>query len=443
MDEGRDVPGFDPTRIAAYRLASVRRREVGERPGTRPGISRKQKAALPGQRAAFSHRGKQITASPPDSRITDTNDSRLVSVVPFQDGYTVTYEGDDRGTWKRPEDLTEAEQQLADLVLADLVQETCHLMNYLIDFDRLPDPALPMPAALERTDGGLVLYRQRVNWLSAAVGKGKTWIAMLVSRYLIGETDCRVAWLDFDNGTGEDLADRAPVLGMADLIRDRERFWCLPGSVVTTDNRYQLLEWRLAGPAGGFVVLDSATKASCPIDGDPRDWLAETIDPYQQARIGVLVLDHVSQQPKTGPAGWLIKGATLNGAMLRASGRCWDRHNDGHIDLTIDGKDRAGAVVNTDGRVTRIRGTWQDGALGIDIAPPHDVITSPNPGDSSRNNVLEHVRTNPGTTATEIAKALDIPRQTVYGILNQLDGQIVREKHGRDVRLYLQEGTNP
>lgn len=312
------------------------------------------------------------------------------------------------------------------------------LEDLVIDFDRLPDPDL-MPAALERSDGGLVMYRQRVNWLSAVSGQGKTWVALLVVRFLLGQ-GVRVAWLDFDNGTGEDLADRAPSLGMADMIRDRNRFWCLPGPVVTSENRWQLLEWLCQAPDGGFLVLDSVTAAGCPIDGDPRDWLTEHIDPYRAAKVGVLALDHISdsKQEKTGPAGWAIKCATMNGVVLRAAGRCWDRLNDGHIDLTVDRKDRAGRVVNTDGKVTRIRGTWRDGALGIDIRPPSDdVTTRRNPRESSRRHILEHIQENPGTTATKIAETLGIKRTTVNDHLSDLDGEIVRDKQGREVLLHI------
>ncbi len=58
------------------------------------------------------------------------------------------------------------------------------------------------------------------------------------------------------------------------------------------------------------------------------------------------------------------------------------------------------------------------------------------PRESNRRIVMEHVKANPGTTGSQIAKATGIAKSTVTGHLNALDGQIVREKHGREVRLY-------
>ncbi len=377
---------------------------------------------------------------------------KLIQVSRFRDGFLVLREGPDgeqeeRPTFKQEEELVMDERQFAQdagllsarpgphlhVVDGGPEPDSDRLEARIIDFDRLPDPALSMPAALERSDGGLILYRQRVNWLSAAQGQGKTWVALLATRYLLGQ-GVRVAWLDHDNGTGEDLADRAPSLGMAAMIRDRISFWCLPGEAVTADTRWELREWLLGGPDDGFVVLDSVTSAGCPIDGDPREWLTDHIDPYQRAGIGVLALDHISYQPHGGPTGWRIKGATLNGVMLRASGRCWDRHNDGHIDLAIDGKDRAGRVANTDRKVARIRGTWQDGALGVEAGPPNDT-TVRDPRDSHSRIVLDYIREHPGTTNAQIADALGMPRTTVSGYLRDLNGQITRERQGREVRL--------
>ena len=135
------------------------------------------------------------------------------------EGVSVKYEGRE-AEFKRTTQLTDAEY--AALPRPDGWEEPSELTDLAIDLSKRPDPTLPMPAALERSDGGLILYRQRTNWLSAASGAGKTWVAMLVVRYLLG-AGVRVVWLDYDNGTGEDLTDRAPSLGIADLIQDQQR----------------------------------------------------------------------------------------------------------------------------------------------------------------------------------------------------------------------------
>ena len=79
-----------------------------------------------------------------------------------------------------------------------------------------------------------------------------------------------------------------------------------------------------------------------------------------------------------------------------------------------------------------------DGTVGTDLGPPTNNVSTDNTpvGGISGGHVLGHIRNNPGTTVSEMALALGMKRPTVHRHVKELDGQIVREKHGREVRLY-------
>lgn len=302
-------------------------------------------------------------------------------------------------------------------------------------------------AALSRGDGELLLYLRRLNWVSGPPGVGKSWIGLLAARECMA-AGLRVVWVDHDDGTGQDLTDRAPVLEIGDDIRHPDRFAYMTGRRIDHEGRYHAIQWAKQAPEGGFVILDSATTAGAPTDSaDARPWFLEHVRPWTAAGLGMLILDHVPKHDQTrGPIGSVAKSIVSTGVMLRLEGRCWTRYEPGTLTLTIDGKDRAGWVPDHDGKAATIRGTWpggaRDGALDVAITKP---LGRPTPEATKRvtNKLVDWIARQPDpVSVTEAAAFLDVAKGTARKRLEALaeSGQLTTANGPRGVVLYRSSG---
>ena len=199
------------------------------------------------------------------------------------------------------------------------------------------------PAALTRSDGETLLYAGRVNGMYGEPSIGKSWIAAicLIENIKAGG---RVCYWDFEDRPST-LAERMDALNALELADSPNVVYAVPSLADDPDAMDNMALWLAGGNGPGFIILDSATQAGSPIDGQaPTDWYTKYVDHWTSYGIGIVVLDHVPKQKidrPRGPVGSYQKLSRITGAALYVTGRPWTKTEDGMIKLRND-KDRPG-----------------------------------------------------------------------------------------------------
>ena len=239
----------------------------------------------------------------------------------------------------------------------------------------------PPPAILERDDGNPVIYGQRLSIVYGEPSCGKSWVGLIAAGEAIRKGG-RVHWWDFED-TLDVQVDRSGPLGARESVTDFDRFRFVHARTEFSGAAARASAWLLSAPDPRFslVVIDSAEKSGCPSDGDSVGaWLNRFVDPWCEAGVAVLVLDHVPKRPKDrppGPIGSQAKRAAVTGAALFARGRVWTRDASGYVSL-FNEKDRPGHLHTPMGKaVATIRGDY-DGSGGFAVT-----VTAPKVEDES------------------------------------------------------------
>ena len=221
----------------------------------------------------------------------------------------------------------------------------------------------PVPAVLEREDGGLVLPAGKLNWIYGLPGTGKSFLCEidLIMAVMRGG---RALYLDYED-SAKTFHQRAAMLGI-NLKDYADCFKYIHGGLSDYPMaQTEAMAWLLEAPNPEMnqVIIDAAESSGCPSDGSPvNDWLAKVVMPWRDPGVnsGVLVNDHI---PKTkdnrpdGPIGSQRKMAAVDGISILVGGYCWSKTKSGRITLVND-KDRTGQFGKKD-PVATIIGTWE------------------------------------------------------------------------------------
>ncbi|WP_198036866.1 AAA family ATPase [Nocardia sp. BMG51109] len=214
----------------------------------------------------------------------------------------------------------------------------------------LPDP--PAPAYGVRDDAHALFYAGEVNLVFGDPESGKTWLALVAARELLGaHGDGRAVVIDLDHNGAAAMVSRLLALG-ADkaALADRERFL-----YVEPEDRSHLLgvvaDMKVWRP--GIVVLDSLGEL-LPLFGSSSNSADEYTDahrtalkPLAKTGAAVLVIDHLakgSESRTLGPGGTAAKRRTIGGVSLRVTlNEAFTPGQGGSAWLTVN-KDRHGGL---------------------------------------------------------------------------------------------------
>ena len=234
------------------------------------------------------------------------------------------------------------------------------------------EPQPPLPALLSTDDGATLFYEGRYNILCGSPGEGKSWVSLFCTIQAIRQGS-RVAIWDFED-RAVTTATRLQALGVSDVLGSVDLIYVTPTLADDPTAKSALIKWLKGGSRAGLVVIDAAESSGAPSDGgDVNPWLREFVDPFKDADLGILVVDHVAKQridrPR-GPIGSTRKLAAPTGATLLCTGAPWTTKESGTIKLRND-KDRPGQLPARMGKcVATINGTWVNGILTYTIDPP-------------------------------------------------------------------------
>ena len=294
----------------------------------------------------------------------------------------------------------------------------------------------PLPAILERPDGNPIIYANRFSTVHGEPSTGKSWVALAASAAAIRKGG-RVLWWDFEERP-ETLAKRAAPFGYVKEVTNPDCLFFTRSERLGASAALQgeALAWMLAAadPTYSLVVIDSATSAGCPSDGEGdkvTEWLNRFIDPWRRADVAVVLLDHVPKRRADrppGPLGSQNKRAWVDGASLRAIGRCWTKSRAGYITL-INEKDRPGDMPEPIGKaVATIRGNYdKDGGFGWEITEPGAQAGNGTDRDAEdRQTVLEAIATagEQGVVGIRALQSLcQIRRQAIKDVCEDLEAE--------------------
>ena len=198
-------------------------------------------------------------------------------------------------------------------------------------------------AALTRSDGETLLYAGRVNGMYGEPSVGKSWIAAICLIETI-KAGSRCCYWDFEDKPGT-LAERLDALDALGLADSPNVVYAVPSLADDEVAMQKMAVWLANGEGPGFMILDSATQAGSPIDGQaPTEWYTKYVDHWTSYGIGIVILDHVPKQKidcPRGPVGSYQKLSRITGAALYVTGRPWTKTDDGMVKLRND-KDRPG-----------------------------------------------------------------------------------------------------
>ena len=244
------------------------------------------------------------------------------------------------------------------------------------DWDNLPDDDGPPDTVIERTDGRALLYANKLNAIFGLPGGAKSWIGLqaLVEAVMRGG---RALWLDFEDRPTT-FRERGRALGFEPREHSEAHKW-LPRTIMEDDEAQTFaaaVGW-VSEYENGLVVIDAATQAGCPPDGtDVEPWYRKHVDPWREADVGVLAIDHVPKRNEDRPRGQIgsqSKLARVDGAALYVQGRPWTRDKDGAVKLIVH-KDRPGhlpAAVEETAAIAVGRHE-ANGLLRIQFVPPSE-----------------------------------------------------------------------
>lgn len=234
-----------------------------------------------------------------------------------------------------------------------------------------PPAADLLPVAGHNTG---LLYSNRVCWIAAEAGLGKTWIA-LQAAIETATADKRVLWIDAEDSAAT-LAQRLYILRAGDLARAPDLFQRVEASDWQTANDLERAA-AITCLAGGLVVIDAAGSTGA---GESADSFAE----WRQTHLlpgphGTLVIDHVPKRLTDndgarlrGPIGSVQKLNAVTGSSLYIAGLPWTDTHPGTLHVSYD-KDRPsglGTLGRRSERIARIQGTPTNGELTLTVQPP-------------------------------------------------------------------------
>ncbi|MGS2805959.1 AAA family ATPase [Nocardia sp. MW-W600-9] len=214
----------------------------------------------------------------------------------------------------------------------------------------LPEP--PAPAYGMRDDQRALFYAGEVNLVFGDPESGKTWLALVAARELLGEFgDGRVLVIDLDhNGPGPTVVRLLALGADRSALADPERFL-----YVEPEDRLHLAavvaDMQTWGP--NVVVLDSLGEL-LPLFGSSSNSADEytnahrsVLKPLAKSGAAVLVIDHLAKGTESrtlGPGGTAAKRRTIGGVSLRVTvNEAFTPGKGGSAWLTVN-KDRHGGL---------------------------------------------------------------------------------------------------
>ena len=290
-------------------------------------------------------------------------------------------DGTDVADWLQQDDPDAVEAKIRAMLepyAAEMHPGFARFEELAANWDSLPEDEGPPPTIIVRTDGKPILYANKLNGVFGLPGGGKSWIGLQALVDAVGQGG-RALWLDFEDSPST-FRDRARALGFEPRVHSESHKW-LPPSIME-DEEAQAFEAAVAWISAfenGLVVIDAATQAGCPPDGsDVEPWYRVHVDPWRQANVGVLVIDHVPKRSEERPRGQIgsqSKLARVDGAALYIHGRSWTRDKDGSLKLVVH-KDRPGHLPAAAGETAAIAfGHHEDnGLLKIQFVPPSEAV---------------------------------------------------------------------
>ena len=301
----------------------------------------------------------------------------------------------------------------------------------------------PPSALLRRSDGEILFYDGKINWVFGEPGSGKSWLALYVVQESILRGQRTVFW-DFEMSPGQTKA-RCLALGL-DLVeaeREGSFLYLKPFAEESPLAMSQLKEWQKGSDGQALVVIDAAASSGAPSDGgDVEPWLKRFVKPFDDDDHTILVIDHVPKQKihrADGPIGSARKLQAVTGAALDLSGIAWTQKKDGVVKLTVH-KDRYGGLPAARRQpVARVYGRHVDGTLTLSIEPPE---VEDNPVEAF-GPMLRVLAEHPDGVVGQAAM-----RELVIGRIQKKDsliaealteGLILKDKPGKKVRYRISE----
>ena len=233
--------------------------------------------------------------------------------------------------------------------------------------------AVKIPALLTRSDGETLLYEGRLNSLFGEPGLGKSWVALMAVIEVV-KNGSRVVWWDFEDRPGT-LAARLTALGAANLIDSDSLIYATPDLADDPTEMAAMCMWLARGDRPGFVVIDSVESAGLATDSNNAGpWYDKHADPWLNAGVGVLTLDHIPKRVQDRPRGAIgsqHKMARISGAGLLLTGTPWTKTQGGKVKL-VNHKDRQGdlpAPINKTVAIIEVT-HGEDGLLLYSINAP-------------------------------------------------------------------------
>ncbi len=248
------------------------------------------------------------------------------------------------------------------------------------------------PTLLKRTDGASLLYRGRLNWISAPPESMKSWLAKLACVQLL-EQGLPAVYVDFEESDGSSCAERivSIALGRGHSVEDVQTWVEGPANADGTRDATQRLFFYRAATTGldtaaraqivrvvrsrsvQLVVLDgvaAAMSSHTPAleEDKARDvnlWLSGFAWPLVSLGAGVLCVDHVVKNAQASPGSFASRAPRGSGAKLaavsgtaltstvREPGSAWTI---GKVDIDVV-KDRPGRVKVKTSQNRRCAGT--------------------------------------------------------------------------------------
>ena len=236
------------------------------------------------------------------------------------------------------------------------------------------DPTPKLPAMLERSDGETLIYDGKLNSIFGEPGGGKSWVALITAVSKV-RTGGRCVWWDFEDSAST-LSARLQTLDALDVLESGRLKFATPAMQEYPAAILQAALWLSQGEVPGMVVIDSVESAGCATDSNNvGPWFITNVDPWLNAGVGVLLLDHVAKRKEDRPRGAIgsqHKLARISGSALYCSGQAWTKQADGRIVLRLH-KDRAGDVPGVVTKpVAAINGRYANGVLTYSITAPDD-----------------------------------------------------------------------
>ena len=300
-----------------------------------------------------------------------TRPARFVSETPAENkGSTRKAEKRELKERQRAHERKRLDRQEAIWDAADKVREAESLPDTDTDGDfesftvdlASGDAEQPLPAILERSDGRTLLYAGKLNSIFGTPGSGKSWISLLAAHETVLRGGRAIYW-DFEDSP-ETVRKRSKVLSFDPTNPDFK--YCRADMVESDKAMTEAKQWLLEAPDISVVVIDGVEASGCPSDGrDVAPWFAKFVDVWDDERIGIITVDHVTKNKDEdglrplGPIGSQAKLARVTGAALQVSGLPWTQDQAGRVALHVH-KDRPGQVGRTNTLIAMIHGGYEE-----------------------------------------------------------------------------------